>query len=130
MILVDTSVWIDYFREGKHADTLDHLILMDLVCTNEIILTELIPALSHRKQQEVIEALLALPCIPYTIFWEGTRLLQKLNLQNGINKVGLPDLMIAQHCMSAHLELWSLDKHFELMSKNVELKLIKAHLSS
>lgn len=125
MILVDTSVWIDYFREGKHAGTLDHLILMDLVCTNEIILTELIPALSHRKQKEVIEALLALPCIPYTIFWEGIRLLQKLNLQNGINKVGLPDLMIAQHCISANLELWSLDKHFELMSKNVELKLIK-----
>lgn len=33
MILVDTSVWIDYFREGKHAKTLDHLTLMDLVCT-------------------------------------------------------------------------------------------------
>lgn len=124
MILVDTSVWIGYFKEGKHGGTLDHLLLMDLVCINEIILTELIPVLSHRKQKEVIQALLALPCIPYTVFWEGIRLLQKLNLQNGINKVGLPDLMIVQHCISANLELWSLDKHFELMSKNVELKLI------
>lgn len=125
MILVDTSVWIDYFREGKHAETLDHLILSDLVCTNEIVLTELIPALSHRKQKEVIESFAALPCIPYTIFWEGIRLLQRLNLQNGINKVGLPDLMIAQHCIVADLELWSLDKHFQLMSGNVALKLFK-----
>ncbi|MCD8539209.1 MAG: PIN domain-containing protein [Leadbetterella sp.] len=125
MILVDTSVWIDYFREGKHAGLLDHLILTDLVCINEIILTELVPALSHRNRKEVIEALTALPCIPYTVFWEGIRLLQKLNLQKGINKVGLPDLMIAQHCISANLELWSQDKHFELMSQQVELKLIK-----
>ncbi len=126
MILVDTSVWIDYFRAGKHADRLDHLILMDLVCTNEIILTELIPALSHRKQKEVIEALVALPCIPYTISWEGIRLLQSLNLQNGINKVGLPDLMIAQHCIVADLEFWSLGKHFELMSRNIALKLFNS----
>lgn len=125
MILVDTSVWIDYFREGKYAETLDDLILSDLVCTNEIILTELIPALSHRKQKEVIESLRALPCIPYTIFWEGVRLLQQLNLQNGINKVGLPDLMIVQHCIVADLELWSLDKDFELMSNHVALKRIE-----
>lgn len=126
MILVDTSVWIDYLREGKHDETLDRLILSDLVCTNEIILTELFPALAHRKQKEVIESLMALPCISYTIFWEGIRLLQKLNLQNGINKVGLPDLMIVQHCIAEDLELWSLDKHFELMSRNTALKLFNS----
>lgn len=125
MILVDTSVWVDYFREGKHAETLDRLILQDLVCTNEIILTELIPALLHRKQGGVIEALKALPCVSYSVFWEGIRLLQKLNLQNSINKVGLPDLMIVQHCIGSDLELWSLDKHFQLMGGNVALKLFK-----
>lgn len=123
MILVDTSIWIDYFREGKNSEILDNLILMDLVCTNEVILTELIPVLLHRNQRELIDALKALPCVSYTIFWEGIRMLQKLNLQNGINKVGLPDLMIAQHCIEANLELWSLDKHFRLMSDNVNLKL-------
>lgn len=123
MILVDTSVWIDYFREGKGSEMLDELIKADLVCTNEIILTELIPALLHRNQKQVVEYLKALPCVSYTVFWEGIRMLQKLNLQNGVNKVGLPDLMIVQHCIESNLELWSLDKHFRLMSKNVSLKL-------
>ncbi|HMR17937.1 MAG TPA: PIN domain-containing protein [Sphingobacterium sp.] len=125
MILVDTSVWIDYFRGGEHTEILDHLIRMDLVCVNEIILTELFPALHHRNQKELINALQALPCIPYEIFWEGIRLFQNLNLKNGINKVGLPDLMILQHCIDCNLELWSLDKHFMLMSKSVSLKLFE-----
>lgn len=51
------QVWIDYFREGKHDEKRDQLI--------RLILTELIPALLHRNQKDLIEALLALPCVPY-----------------------------------------------------------------
>ncbi len=123
MILVDTSIWIDYFKESKHAEILDKLIVMDVVCTNEIILTELIPVLMHRKQKELVDAVNAIPCVSYKLFWDGLRMLQKLNLQNGVNKVGIPDLMIAQHCIEANLELWSIDKHFELMANHVSLKL-------
>ncbi|NGM62498.1 PIN domain-containing protein [Sphingobacterium sp. SGG-5] len=126
MILVDTSVWIDYFRGGEYSEELSNLVRLDVVCTNEIILTELLPALLHRNQKDLIEALQALPCVPYTVFWEGIRLVQNLNIKNGINKVGLPDLMIAQHCMDSNLELWSLDKHFQLMRKHIALKLFKS----
>lgn len=125
MILVDSSVWVGYFRAGENADMLETLIKLDLVCTNEIILSELIPALKHNNQKEVIESLKALPCVPYAIFWEGIRALQTLNLQNRINKVGLPDLMIAQHCIDENIELWSLDKHFRLMATHTTLKLMK-----
>jgi predicted nucleic acid-binding protein len=123
MILIDTSVWVGYFRKGENAELLENLITLDLVCTNDIILSELIPALQHNGQHEVIKSLNALHCVPYTIFWEGIRALQALNLKNGINKVGLPDLMIAQHCINQNLELWSLDKHFRLMAQNTSLKL-------
>ncbi|MDF7816877.1 PIN domain-containing protein [Runella sp. MFBS21] len=123
MILVDTSVWVGYFRKGENAESLEKLITLDLICTNEIILSELIPALQHRRQRELIQNLNALPCVPYTIFWEGIRTLQVLNLTNGINKVGLPDLMIAQHCLDQNLELWSLDKHFRLIAQQTTLKL-------
>lgn len=123
MILIDTSVWVGYFRKGENAELLEKLINLDLVCTNEIILSELTPALQHTRQTEVIESLNALPCVPYSIFWEGIRALQVLNLKNGINKVGLPDLMIAQHCLDQNLELWSLDKHFRLMAQQTTLKL-------
>ncbi len=125
MILVDSSVWIGYLRSGENTDLLQTLINLDLVCTNEIILSELIPALQYRHQMTIVESLKALPCIPYTIFWEGIRALQTLNLQNGINKVGLPDLMIAQQCIDNNIELWSFDKHFRLMSEHTSLKLMR-----
>ncbi|WP_273208522.1 PIN domain-containing protein [Runella zeae] len=123
MILVDTSVWVGYFRKGENAESLEKSITLDLICTNEIILSELIPALQHTRQRELIQSLNALPCVPYTIFWEGIRTLQVLNLTNGINRVGLLDLMIAQHCLHQNLELWSLEKHFRLMVTNTSLKL-------
>jgi predicted nucleic acid-binding protein len=123
MILVDSSVWIGYFRGDEKSNLLSNLIELDLVCTNEIILSELLPALQHRKQQELIDSLLALPCMPLDIFWEGIRALQVLNIQNGVNKVGIPDLIIAQQCINSNLEIWTFDKHFRFISQYTTLKM-------
>lgn len=125
MILVDSSVWIDYFRSGKNSNQLDQLIEMDLVCTNEIVLTELIPVLQNRNHFQLIESLLSLPKFPHEIFWEGIRQLQILNISNGLNSVGLPDLIIVQNCLEANLELWTLDLHFFKMQDHLALKLWK-----
>jgi predicted nucleic acid-binding protein len=123
MILVDSSIWIDYFRRGQKSKTLSQLIEQDLVITNEIILSELIPVLVHQKQKTVVDSLLALEVKKNEIFWDGIRSLQILNLKNGINKVGIPDLIIVQQCLEQNIELWSFDQHFELISSFVELKL-------
>ena len=45
MTLVDTSVWIDGFRGGESKDSLKNLIDHDSICTNDIILAELIPSI-------------------------------------------------------------------------------------
>ena len=44
-VLVDTSVWIDYFRSGEKSEKLDFLIDENLVVINDLILTELLPLL-------------------------------------------------------------------------------------
>jgi predicted nucleic acid-binding protein len=44
-------------------------------------------------------------------------------LRNGINKVGIPDLIIAQFALQNNLSLFSLDKHFQLLGKHVPLNL-------
>ena len=45
-VLVDTSVWIDYFKSGDNASSnMDSLIDENLLVTNDIILAELIPYL-------------------------------------------------------------------------------------
>jgi len=45
LVLVDTSVWIDYFRAGNKSAELDDLIDENIIVINELILAELIPFL-------------------------------------------------------------------------------------
>jgi predicted nucleic acid-binding protein len=33
-------------------------------------------------------------------------------------------LMIVQHCIDDNIELWTFDKHFQLMAKHTSLKLM------
>lgn len=124
MILVDTSVWIDFLKGGG-SEKLEELILEDLVVTNEIILTELIPLLQKQAQKQLIESLLSIKVIPLSINWDGIRMLQLTNLNNGINKVGLPDLLIAQQTIQNKITLWSKDKHFRLMNQYMKFDLLE-----
>ena len=41
-VLVDTSVWIDYFRIGTRSAELDDLIDENIIVTNDLIFAELI----------------------------------------------------------------------------------------
>jgi len=113
-VLVDSSVWIDYFRSGINQ-TLDRLIEEDLVCTNELILTELVPALLHQRREDVVESLRVIEKIPLRIDWKSIQEYQHMNLQNGINKVGIPDLILLQQVIEEKIILFSFDKHFKLM---------------
>ncbi len=123
-VLVDSSIWIDFFRSSRES-VLTNLIEANLVCTNELILTELIPFAKHLNQHNLVEGLLAIEAVPLNIDWEGLRMLQVMNIQHGINKVGIPALIIAQQVLSLKMEFWSLDKHFGLMSKFLDLNLYR-----
>jgi len=123
-VLVDSSVWIDYFRNGAN-ELLDRLITEDLVVINEVILTELVPALELKQHIEVIESLESLEIIPLSIDWMSLRKYQTLNLKNGINKVGIPDLLILQQVVETPLTLFSFDKHFSLMKLNLSFEILK-----
>jgi predicted nucleic acid-binding protein len=115
-VLVDTSVWISYFKSGKHSD-LDELIINGLALTNDIILTELLPVLHRSNRYDIIESMVSLSKVPLNISWDGIRYLQIGNLERGINKVGLPDLMIVQQIIEYKISLFTEDKHFGLMQK-------------
>lgn len=123
MILVDTSVWIDSFHGGKSLETLNVLIDRREICVNDLILSELVPSIRIRKEKELEDLLYLLPRVPMQIDWNGIVSMQTENLKHGINKVGLPDIMIAQNAMQNGVQLLSLDKHFELMSRIVPLQL-------
>jgi predicted nucleic acid-binding protein len=124
-VLVDSSVWIDYFRDSGSADILDLLIEENLVVINELILAELIPFLSIRKEKRLIALLQDVERRPLIIDWEDIIHLQIVCLNNGINGVGIPDLMIAQNAIQGGFRLLSNDKHFGLISKHSALELYR-----
>ena len=125
MILVDTSVWIDYFRNGSTADALDKLIEIDMICINDVILSELLPSINQRHEEELKELLLSFPKLQMKIDWTEIVFMQTKNLHNGINKVGLPDLMIAQNAIQNNVKLFSCDRHFQLIKNLFPLQLFE-----
>ena len=125
MILVDTSIWIDYFRNGNTADALDKLIESDMICINDVILSELLPSINQRHEEELKELLLSFPKLQMKIDWNEIVFMQTENLRNGINKIGLPDLMIAQNTIQNKVKLFSCDRHFQLIKKLFPLQLFE-----
>ena len=125
MTLVDTSVWIDGFRGGESKEALKKLIDNGSICINDIILAELLPSIRKRGETELENLLNLLPKVPMQIDWNGLIYMQTENLKHGINKVGLPDLMIAQNVLQNGLTLFSLDRHFELIGNLLPLQLYK-----
>ena len=109
-VLVDTSIWIDYFRGGGNSKDLDFLIDEDLIVTNDIILAELIPHLKIKMQMKVIELLHEVNKISLDIHWEEIIEFQVKCLKGGANGVGIPDLIIAQNAKQNNCKVYSLDK--------------------
>lgn len=68
----------------------------------------------------MVSLLYAIDKVQLNIHWEDIIRLQLLCVQNGINRVGIPDLLVLQNAMQNDLELYSLDKHFRLMHKVIE----------
>ncbi len=121
-ILVDSSVWIDYFRGSQSVIILNELIDQNQICINDLILAEIVPFLRVKKENELIGFLKSIRKIELEIGWEEIIRFQEKNLKNGINRVGIPDLILVQNVRDNDLELYSLDKHFELMSKIIDFK--------
>ena len=117
MVLVDTSVWIEYFKGTGRAAVLNELINNNALCINNLVLAELLPSINLRKESELKQLLLTIKQIDIEIDWDEIIDMQTKNLLNGINKVGIPDLIIAQNAINNDLFLFSFIKHFSLMSE-------------
>ncbi len=123
-VLVDTSVWIDYFRSGGDSQKLDLLIDEDVVVTNDLILAELVPFLKVRNQRKIVALLYHIHKLNLFIDWGQIIAFQYQCLRNGINGIGVPDLIIAQNATQNRCEIYSLDKHFSLMKDVLDLQLL------
>jgi len=123
-VLVDTSIWIDYFKGGDGAKDLDFLIDENIIVTNEIILAELIPYLKIKRQTKVINLLHAVNRIPLMVNWDEIIEFQVKCLKAGANGVGITDLIIAQNAKQNSCKIYSLDRHFRLLNQVLKVKFL------
>lgn len=122
--IVDTSIWIEYFRSGYNSEKLDLLIDENLIAINDLILAELIPYLKIRNQQKIISLLYNIKKLDLLIDWDQLIEFQFKCLRNGLNGIGIPDLIIAQNAKQNLCEIYSLDNHFKLMKEILDLQVI------
>ena len=116
-VIIDSSVWIEYFRNGNNYEKVDFLIEKNGVVINDLILTELTPFLKLKKQHKLVKLLHTINNAAIDIKWGQLVELQYKCLINGLNGVGIPDLIICQNAMQHNCKVYSLDKHFSKMSE-------------
>jgi predicted nucleic acid-binding protein len=124
-VLVDTSVWIDYFRTEKDSEKLDFFIDENLIVINDLILAELIPSLRLKNQQRIIELLGNIEKLDLSINWDQIMEFQFQCLKNGLNGIGIPDLIIAQNSKQNHCNIYTFDSHFKLIKGILKLQLVE-----
>jgi predicted nucleic acid-binding protein len=122
-VLVDTSIWIEYFRTGNNSEKLDFLIDENLIVINDLILAELVPSLRVQNQRKIVRLLNNINKLELSINWDQIIEFQFKCLKNGLNGIGIPDLIVAQNAKQNHSEIYSLDSHFKLMKDILKLQL-------
>lgn len=90
--------------------------------TNDLILAELVPFLKDRNQKKLIFLMQNINRLDLSIDWNQIIDYQYKCLKNGINGVGIPDLIIAQNAIQNHCKIFSQDNHFHLMRDILSLK--------
>jgi predicted nucleic acid-binding protein len=122
-VLIDTSAWIEYFRSGNNSEKLDFFIDENVIVINDLILAELVPFLKVRNQHNIIRLLNNVKKLTLSIDWNQLMEFQINCLKNGLNGIGIPDLIIAQNAKQHHCEIYSLDSHFNLIKNILGLQL-------
>jgi predicted nucleic acid-binding protein len=122
-VLIDTSAWIEYFRSGNNSEKLDFFIDENVIVINDLILAELVPFLKVRNQHNIIRLLNNVKKLTLSIDWNQLIEFQIKCLKNGLNGIGIPDLIIAQNAKQNHCEIYSLDNHFKLIQNILGLYL-------
>lgn len=130
MTLVDTTVWIDFFR-GKNtpeAEMLQHMLNAgEDICICGVILTEVLQGIREDADYKAVasrfEAFLFLPMLRRT-FVNAAQLYRMLR-RKGITIRNAVDCMIAAVAIEHDIPLLHRDRDFDPIAEHCRLKVIK-----
>ncbi len=118
MILIDTSVWIDYFngQKNKYTDKLDDLLLSEVIIIGDIILAEILQGFKNDKDfEKAKEYLNNLTC--HSISNKDIAIKSAENFRQlrkkGITVRKTTDMLIGTFCIENNIPLLHNDRDFK-----------------
>ncbi len=127
MILVDSSVWIDYFRgvDTLETDRLDALLQTDVLATGDLMLAEVLQGLrseaDFEKARAVLTSLEIVELGGKDVGIQAARHYRKLR-EKGVTVRKTIDTIIATRCIADGHSLLFSDRDFEPFVKHLGLK--------
>lgn len=136
MILVDSSVWINYFngKDTWQTDTLDFFLQKRPVLLGDLILAEVLQGFSSDKDFKLAQK--RLDILPFQVMGSYRVALQSAVNYRFLRKKGITprktiDVIIGTFCILENIQLLHDDHDFDTMAAHLSLKIVtNKHLSS
>jgi predicted nucleic acid-binding protein len=124
-LLVDTSVWVEFFR-GAPLPSLDAALRDGLVLLAPVVAAELLSApLSRTERRSLVAFMEDLPLHPTPLpHWQAVGALRAQLRTKGLS-VSTPDAHVAGCAIEAGALLWSNDAIFRKISRVSKLRLFE-----
>jgi len=130
MVLVDTSVWVDYFNglETPRTERLDQLLGSGRLLTGDLILAELLQGFAKDADYRTARRLLLeLPCAELV---GRDNALRAADYYRRLRKRGVTvrktiDVLIGTYCIQHGHELLHADRDFDSMQRHLGLRVLQ-----
>ncbi len=129
MVLVDSSVWINYFNGNTtwQTEILDQMLLQIPLFTGDLILTEVLQGLrkdnEYNKAKKIMSILSCKQMVGYELAIKSAENYRKLR-KKGITVRKTIDVIIGTFCINENIPLLHDDKDFEPIVEHLSLKSI------
>ena len=127
MILVDSSVWIDFFRGTvtPEAEMLDSLLGTEPIATGDLILTEVLQGFvsdrDFNQAKKLLTSLVVVNLAGQDIAIQAAKNFRALR-ELGVTVRKTIDTVIATHCIESRLALLYSDRDFDPFVEHLGLR--------
>lgn len=129
MILVDSSVWIDFFRNKPtaQAEWLDRNLGVEGLVVGDLILAEVLQGFKDDRgfnaARRVLGQLEQVEVAGREVAVEAARNYRRLR-SLGVTVRGTVDVLIATRCLTSGLRLLHSDRDFDVFGKHLGLRVV------
>ncbi len=130
MILVDSSVWVDYFKGTvtRQTDKLDGLLGQEFVAIGDLILTEVLQGFDTDRDfhaaRELLTSLTVVELGGRDVAIQAAKNLRKLR-GLGVTVRKTIDMVIATRCIESGYELLHSDRDFDPFAAHLGLRVVE-----